>query len=333
MRKVLKNLLIIFLLLLFFLAGVCLGIPELDLLGRLKLFFFLFSIAFLVFSIFFRIVLWRLEDKEGFKYKLRREIVKFKALIWTAAKMLTLVVFLGITIVSLYKLVKVYINEGFFTFLLYVLGFVAFSILIFLAENYLRKRKHVKLFQGLHFIVGVTTVLILNFLFPMFLLVGYVFFLLFISFGVLFILLMELRYLNVLNFSLHGIYFICFVFGTISVVHLSEAMRKLVECFLPINSLIEGMNERFKKLMSYLLREECLDALMFMGYAVFLLMTTFYQLTSNKYLISSQADKAVVQSFLVYIAFTNAKGKLKIVNFSINELFNKFMNVTLKQQF
>ena len=297
----------------------------------LILFFFLFSIVVLVISISFRFVIWRLEDKERIKYKLKREFVKFKALISTAAKMLTLIVFLGITIVCLYKLMRVYINEGCFTFVIYVLGFVAFSTLMFLAERYLRKRRHVKLFQWLHFIVGVTTVLILNFLFPMFLLVGYVFFLLFISFGVLFILLMELRYLNVLNFSLHGIYFICFVFGTISVVHLSEAMKKLVEWFLPINSL-ERMNKRFKELMSYLLREECLDALMFLGYAVFLLMTTFFQLNSNKYLIGPQADKVVVQSFLVYIAFTNVKGKLKIVKFSTNELFTKFMNVTLKQE-
>lgn len=333
MRKVLNNLLIIFLLLLSFSVGVSLGIPELDLLGRLKLFFSLFSVVVFVISISFRIVIWRLEDKEGIKYRLKKGFVKFKALISTATKMLTLIVFFGITIAFLYKLARVYINQGCFTFVLYVFGFVAFSTLMFLAERYLRKRRHVKFFQGLHFIVGVTTVLILNFLFPMFLLVGYVFFLLFISFGVLFILLMELRFLNVLNLSLHGIYFICFVFGTISMVHLSEAMKKLVECFLPINSLIEGMNERFKNLMSYLLREECLDALMFMGYAVFLLMTTFFQLTSNKYLMGSQADKAVVQSFLVYIAFTNAKGKLKIAKFSINELFNKFMNVTLKQQF
>ena len=164
----------------------------------------------------------------------------------------------------------------------------------------------------------------------MILVVGYIGFLLFISGGVLFIVLMELRYYSVLNLNLHGIYFICFVLGTISLVHLSDVMKRVINSILPINLLIEGMSERFKKFVSYLLRKECLDALMFMGYAIFLLITTFSQLNSGTYIISNKADNAVVQSFLVYIAFTNMKGKFEFVKFDIDVLFDRFISVTIK---
>ena len=167
----------------------------------------------------------------------------------------------------------------------------------------------------------------LYFLFPMMMLICYAGAIFFITTGLPFVILMQLRHVLAWDMDVHSICFLCIVTGTISAVHLSPCLKKVVYYILQFDMLGKEVSQRMRDFTDYVLSEKTVKFAIYLAYFAVLLITTFLHLKDGSHLFGEAMDETIIKSFLVYIAFNNMRINLKEVKFSITKAFDMFVNI------
>ena len=109
------------------------------------------------------------------------------------------------------------------------------------------------------------------------------------------------------------IFFICFTFGTIMSAYCAKVLLTLV---VKISSTIDSDKKDaqiLEDLTALFYTKEFVIFFIFLFYCIFLIMMSFMKIQCAKPLFSENIDLALLQSFLVFIAFTNMVVKSKDV--------------------
>lgn len=149
-----------------------------------------------------------------------------------------------------------------------------------------------------------------------------------ILFGLLFIVVVPfalmvglLKLLSlVITIDSNTILFIALSVGAIISAHYSKPMFWFVSKILTMNH--HRYEEHYKRMVEYFYQPTNLQFVVYFLYVVYLVVTTIYKFqTDGHSLWGQEKDLAVLESFLVFIAFSNMRSKRGMTHFKFSELF------------
>lgn len=144
-----------------------------------------------------------------------------------------------------------------------------------------------------------------------------------VAFGVLAIILVELKNAGMLLIHAETIVFIVITVGSIFCSN-SYILTKLIIKFPLLRDRGNHICEAYKEqLVVYLIHPSNVVFLLYFVYFLFLGVSGYLQIQNNQYVISESFDAAILKAFLVYIAFSNMKVKSKEATVDIKELTKK----------
>ncbi len=136
----------------------------------------------------------------------------------------------------------------------------------------------------------------------------------------------ENYHITILNFET-WVYLIT-TFGVISAFIFHKQIRFVVYKILPFNA---GKSEKLKgfnlvELNNYVLSENNVRFVIFSLYLVYLITINFWGLQGNSFYENPNVDKAVLQSFVTFVAFDRVLAAFKINEFRPSGLINNLKN-------
>jgi hypothetical protein len=146
-----------------------------------------------------------------------------------------------------------------------------------------------------------------------------------------FIIIKVLSVLGGVTFQLETIIFISLSTGSILCSY-SHGFRLLMKWVLAYNPFTNNKgfssSESFKvELAYYLVRRSNIIFLLYFLYFLFLCISGFLQIEKGDYLISMKIDAVILKAFLVFIAFSNMRTKLKEADANVKDLLQHLLNL------
>lgn len=114
--------------------------------------------------------------------------------------------------------------------------------------------------------------------------------------------------------------FISLTFGAIVSAHYSKPLFGWLSALLTVNG---HRNEKyFQELVEYVYQPANIQYVVFLLYVIYLIVMTVYRLqTGDQPFWGREVDLAVLESFLVFVAFTNMKTRKAAAKFDLSEMF------------
>ncbi|MBR6438162.1 MAG: hypothetical protein IKS65_03130 [Bacteroidales bacterium] len=118
----------------------------------------------------------------------------------------------------------------------------------------------------------------------------------------------------------NAILFIALTIGGIISAHYSKPMFWFISKTLTMNH--HRYEEHYKRMVEYVYQPANLQFVVYFLYIVYLVVSTIYTFqTCGQPLWGQEQDLAVLESFLVFIAFSNMRSKREMTKFKLSELF------------
>lgn len=145
-----------------------------------------------------------------------------------------------------------------------------------------------------------------------------------ILFGLLFVVFAPFSVINVLlkasELSQPTVLFVSLSVGAIISAHYSKPL------FVWINKSLTRNGHRYEKyfpmLVEYVYKSSNIQFVIYFLYVLYLVVSTIYRFEmGGKPIWGSDTDLAVLESFLVFVAFSNMKAKHEVAQFRFSELF------------
>lgn len=135
------------------------------------------------------------------------------------------------------------------------------------------------------------------------------------------VVMMALKSLSaVVNISSQTVLFVSLTLGAIISAHYSEPLFWWLSRALTANG--HRHEKYFKKMVEYVYKPANIQFVVYFLYVVYLVVSTIYKFEMDGAgLIGNDMDFAVLESFLVFIAFSNMKSKRTAVDFRFSEIF------------
>ncbi|MBZ9731692.1 hypothetical protein LB467_18570, partial [Salegentibacter sp. JZCK2] len=132
----------------------------------------------------------------------------------------------------------------------------------------------------------------------------------------------------------------CSLIASIATLALKEALNFLLGVFI-LTGLIYNLiscpifgeyynseklkKYKFKELTDYLISGNNIRFMIYISYFIYLLLFNIFDLQNQNLYSNSMIDKAVLQSFITFIAFDNVLKNFKNLEFKPSELFNRIL--------
>ena len=125
---------------------------------------------------------------------------------------------------------------------------------------------------------------------------------------------------NVIELSQQTILFISLSLGAIVTAHYSKPLFKYTSSVL--TSHRHQYEKYFPMMVEYVYKPANMQFVVYFLYVVYLLVSTIYRFENGEQpMIGNNMDLAVLESFLVFIAFSNMKAKYEAAEFKFSHLF------------
>ena len=153
-------------------------------------------------------------------------------------------------------------------------------------------------------------------------------FLVMIVFFLPFILFQGLSLIGFISISIPTKIFLTFIIGSILSVHCPKIIRKLVKYYSPMRNWENHKYEAIQEELSlYVLHPSNICFFLYFIYFVILAISGYTQIQYHQPLITTDIDSSILKAFLVFIAFTNMRGKSKEVELDSKELLTKMIKL------
>lgn len=154
------------------------------------------------------------------------------------------------------------------------------------------------------------------------------FFLIFYAFGVPFIVTTVTFLILDFKIPIATITFITLAIGSITSVHCSRTIKKLIIK----QSVLKNRHEHlFEPLMIdlalYVIQKNNINFIIYFAYFVFLTIHGFLQIHFNMPLINTEIDNAILNAFLVFIAYSNMRKKSEEIEIEPKPLLEKMLKL------
>ena len=154
------------------------------------------------------------------------------------------------------------------------------------------------------------------------------FFLVMIVFFLPLILFQGLSLIGFISISIPTKIFLTFIIGSILSVHCPNIIRKLVKNYSPLRNWENHKYEAIQEELSlYVLHPSNICFFLYFIYFVILAISGYTQIQYHQPLITTDIDSSILKAFLVFIAFTNMRGKSKEVELDSKELLTKMIKL------
>lgn len=154
------------------------------------------------------------------------------------------------------------------------------------------------------------------------------FFLVMIVFFLPLILFQGLSLIGFISISIPTKIFLTFIIGSILSVHCPNIIRKLVKNYSPLRNWENHKYEAIQEELSlYVLHPSNICFFLYFIYFVILAISGYTQIQYHQPLITTDIDNSILKAFLVFIAFTNMRGKSKEVELDSKELLTKMIKL------
>lgn len=172
---------------------------------------------------------------------------------------------------------------------------------------------------SVNMIVGVTQ--------PFVTIVGTYFMVAIYAFGLPALVLSLLTYVCGLELKSETIVFIVVSLGSILCAHSYKATKWIIHQ-TPLQDQGNHTYESYKESLAiYLMHPSNVIALLYSVYFVFLAISGYLQIQNETFLLSKQLDASIMKAFLVFIAFTNMRIKVKEADMDIQILLRRTMQL------
>ena len=126
--------------------------------------------------------------------------------------------------------------------------------------------------------------------------------------------------LNVVEISQQTIVFLSLSIGAIVTAHYSKPLFKFTSSVL--TSHRHQYERYFPMMVEYVYKPANMQFVVYFLYVIYLVVSTVYRFeNSEQRMIGNDLDLAVLESFLVFIAFSNMKAKYEAAEFKFSQLF------------
>lgn len=126
--------------------------------------------------------------------------------------------------------------------------------------------------------------------------------------------------LNVVEISQQTIVFLSLSMGAIVTAHYSKPLFKFTSSVL--TSHRHQYERYFPMMVEYVYKPANMQFVVYFLYVIYLVVSTVYRFeNSEQRMIGNDLDLAVLESFLVFIAFSNMKAKYEAAEFKFSQLF------------
>lgn len=180
----------------------------------------------------------------------------------------------------------------------------------------------------LYFLIDICLQLTLPFL----TIVGTYLFVFLFAFGVPTIILMVISHMKWLILKPETIVFVAFAIGSIVCSNSYKAVKWIIR-HSPLqdwgNHSFEAYRER---LAIYLIKPINITFLLYMIYFIILSISGYILVENSSYLISKEFDTAILKAFLVFIAFTNMRGKATDTKVDTKELYQQTRKLFVREK-
>tara|TARA_R110000850_G_scaffold16697_1_gene51706 strand:+ start:44325 stop:45110 length:786 start_codon:yes stop_codon:yes gene_type:complete len=129
-----------------------------------------------------------------------------------------------------------------------------------------------------------------------------------------------------LNFTTH--IYIIVTFSVVIATLLNNQLKQLIYLLSPfrISHLQKLKKIDFKELTDYLLSESNIKFIIYSIYFVYLLIINFFNFQQNSFYSDPETDKAVLQSFITFIALERLVTNLKELEFKPSEMIRRLLD-------
>ena len=125
---------------------------------------------------------------------------------------------------------------------------------------------------------------------------------------------------NIIELSQQTIMFLSLSIGAIVTAHYSRPLFKLTSSVL--TSHRHQYERYFPMMVEYVYKPANMQFVVYFLYVIYLVVSTVYRFeNSEQRMIGNDLDLAVLESFLVFIAFSNMKAKYEAAEFKFSQLF------------
>ena len=125
---------------------------------------------------------------------------------------------------------------------------------------------------------------------------------------------------NIIELSQQTIMFLSLSIGAIVTAHYSKPLFKLTSSVL--TSHRHQYERYFPMMVEYVYKPANMQFVVYFLYVIYLVVSTVYRFeNSEQRMIGNDLDLAVLESFLVFIAFSNMKAKYEAAEFKFSQLF------------
>ncbi len=216
---------------------------------------------------------------------------------------------------------------------------ITYSFLALLAVNcilfYLTEKTKNKILQKISFIFSIP-LSIIHLIFSLGMPTGVLLFnaviLYIISFGIPFLIMDQIEILFNFGLKRATMYFFCISFASILSVYLSKYLLKFILKISPVtmDTYTEKPKNRYlKELTTVFYQKNNIIFLIYTCYFVFLGIMSFFKIQYEQPLLSTETDMAILQSFLVFIAFTNMIIKSKDIKLAPQTILALYAKIIL----
>jgi len=142
------------------------------------------------------------------------------------------------------------------------------------------------------------------------------------------IILKSLTFLDIIEINNNStLTYIKFTFSVFIAVLFNYQIRKLIYKISParINSSKKLKPYELDKLTDYMLSENNVRFLIYSLYVILLIVTNYTNFEENSLTVNPSNDKAILQSFVTFIAFDRALSLLKQLEFKPSDFLNKIV--------
>lgn len=167
---------------------------------------------------------------------------------------------------------------------------------------------------------------------PFLTIVGTYLFVFLFAFGVPTIILMVISHMEWFILKPEAIVYVAFAIGSIVCSNSYKAAKWIIR-HSPLQDWGNHSFETYReKLAIYLIKPINITFLLYMIYFIILSISGYIQVENSSYLISKEFDTAILKAFLVFIAFTNMRGKATDTKVDTKELYQQTRKLFVREK-
>ncbi|MEZ4803395.1 MAG: hypothetical protein R2797_11535 [Gelidibacter sp.] len=208
----------------------------------------------------------------------------------------------------------------------YILGYILLCAAFYIVGNYSKNR----LFKKVHRFLILPYTIFIEFMkvaMPYFVLqVNLIVYLFFSSIIPILFYLVD-RFTGLLDLKITTHIYLIVTVSVITATLLNKQMKRLTYMFSPIKLYSRYISNRFEfnRLTEYFLSEHTIKFVIYFSYFLYLLIFNFFTFQEHSLYSSPLMDRAVLQSFITFLALERLFSNLKDLNFKPSEMLKLLM--------